>query len=438
MDVDPESTTLIFQFILIIVLTIVNAFFASAEMAIVSVNRNKIRTLSEKGVKQARILEELLAEPTQFLSTIQVGITFAGFFSSASAATSVSGVFGEYLVQFGIPYGESIALIIVTVALSYITLVFGELLPKRIALQKAEQVALFCAHPIVIMLKIMAPFVKLLTLSTNIFVRILGFNTENLDEKVSREEIKSLIEVGQSHGVINDVEKEMMHNIFDFDEIGAYEIMTPRPNIFAVDIDEPIVIYLDELITNQYSRVPVYEENIDHIIGILYLKDILIAARQVGFEHIDIRNLIHEPLFVPERKKIDELFKELQVKKTHMAILVDEYGSVSGIVTLEDLIEEVMGEIEDEYDENTVIIQRMNDTTYLVDGLISIHDLNEHIEVELPTDSAEYDTLSGFIVHLLGYIPDGLNEESVVYESYTFTVKKVTNKRISLVEIKTS
>lgn len=436
MDVDPESTNLIFQFILIIFLTAVNAFFSSAEMAIISVNRNRIKTLAEEGNKKAKTLEKLIADPTSFLSTIQVGITFAGFFSSAAAATSLSGVFGGYLAQFGIPYGETIALVIVTIILSYITLVFGELLPKRIALQNPEAVALRSAQPIALFLKGMSPFVKFLTFSTNLFVRALGFKTDDLDEKVSREEIKSLIEVGQSHGVINDVEKEMMHNIFDFDEMTAREIMTPRPNVYAIDINEPFSEYVDELIANQYSRVPVYDEEIDNIIGILYIKDILIAARKVGFEHIAVRELLQPALFVPERKKIDELFKELQAQKKHMAILVDEYGGFSGIVTLEDLIEEVMGEIEDEYDEALVPIRKINDNTYLLDGLVPVHEVVEELELDLPMDSPDFDTISGFLVHLLGYIPQENSTEVITYENLTFTIKKIIDKRIAIVELK--
>ncbi|MGL5915966.1 MAG: hemolysin family protein [Culicoidibacterales bacterium] len=435
MDVDPESTNLIIQFVLIFILTLVNAFFSSAEMAIISTNRNKIKTLAEDGQKNAIVLEKLLADPTSFLSTIQVGITFAGFFSSASAATSLSGVFGGYLSSFGIPYGESIALVGVTIALSYITLVFGELLPKRIALQNSEKVALMSAKPIAYTLSLLSPFVKFLTLSTNVFVRLLGFSSQDLDEKVSREEIKSLIEVGQSHGVINDVEKEMMHNIFDFDEMSAREIMTPRPNVYAIDINEPFSEYIDELITNQYSRVPVYDEEIDNIIGILYIKDILIAARKVGFEQIDVRALLQQALFVPERKKIDELFKELQAQKKHMAILVDEYGGFSGIVTLEDLIEEVMGEIEDEYDEDLVPIRKINETTYILDGLVPVHEVVEELELQLPTDSPDFDTISGFLVHLLGYIPQENSTEVIEYNNLIFTIKKIVDKRIATVEL---
>ncbi|MGL5531921.1 MAG: hemolysin family protein, partial [Culicoidibacterales bacterium] len=348
----------------------------------------------------------------------------------------LSGVLGGYLSTFGIPYGESIALVGVTIILSYITLVFGELLPKRIALQNSEKVALFAATPIAYTLKILSPFVKLLTISTNVFVRIFGFSTQNLDEKVSREEIKSLIEVGQSHGVINDVEKEMMHNIFDFDEMSAREIMTPRPNVYAININEPFSEQLDELIHNQYSRVPVYDDDLDNIIGVLHIKDVLIAARKVGFEQIDLRRILQPALFVPERKKIDELFKELQAQKKHLAILVDEYGGFSGIVTLEDLIEEVMGEIEDEYDEDVVPIRKINETTYILDGLVPVHEVVEALELKLPTDSPDFDTISGFLVHLLGHIPTENSQEVVEYQDLTFTIKKIRDKRIASVELK--
>ncbi|MGL4953052.1 MAG: hemolysin family protein, partial [Culicoidibacterales bacterium] len=215
----------------------------------------------------------------------------------------------------------------------------------------------------------------------------------------------------------------------------AREIMTPRPNVYAIDINEPFSEYIDELITNQYSRVPVYDEEIDNIIGILYIKDILIAARKVGFEQIDVRALLQQALFVPERKKIDELFKELQAQKKHMAILVDEYGGFSGIVTLEDLIEEVMGEIEDEYDEDLVPIRKINETTYILDGLVPVHEVVEELELQLPTDSPDFDTISGFLVHLLGYIPQENSTEVIEYNNLIFTIKKIVDKRIATVEL---
>ena len=307
---DPEPMSLVSQFILILVLTLLNAFFASAEMAIVSVNRNRIKMLADDGNKKASLLVDLLEEPNKFLSTIQVGITLAGFFSSASAATGISEVIGASLSQLGIPYAQSISLVVITIILSYFTLVFGELVPKRIALQKSEQMAMLSVRPIVFVFKFAKPFVKLLSLSTNVLLRVIGMSDTDLEEKVSREEIKSLVDAGEEYGVINQIEKEMINSIFDFDDKLAKEVMTPRTEVYMINIKLPLSI--EELLEENYSRIPVYEGDMDNIIGILYLKDFLHEAYQVGFENVGIKKLLHRPYFVPECKNIDQLFKELQ------------------------------------------------------------------------------------------------------------------------------
>lgn len=430
---DPEPTSLMSQFILILVLTALNAFFASAEMAIVSVNRNRIKLLAEDGNKKATLLVHLLEEPNKFLSTIQVGITLAGFFSSASAATGISEVVGQYLSQFGIPYAQPISLVVITLLLSYFTLVFGELVPKRIALQKSEQIAMLSVRPIVFVSKLTKPFVKLLSLSTNLLLRILGMNDSDLEEKVSREEIKSLVDVGEEHGVINQIEKEMINSIFDFDDKLAKEVMTPRTEVYMINIKQPLLI--DELLEENYSRIPVYEGDIDNIIGILYLKDFLSEAYTVGFEQVEIKNLLHDPYFVPEFKNIDQLFKELQKSKKHLAVLIDEYGGFSGIVTIEDLIEEVMGEINDEYDEDDPVIRKIDQTTYIVNGLITIKELNDKLHLKLDEETDEYDTLGGFLINQMDYIPSETEECMVEFEDVLFKVEGVKDKRIEKVKI---
>ncbi len=430
---DPEPTSLISQFILILVLTALNAFFASAEMAIVSINRNRIKMLADDGDKKATLLVNLLEEPNKFLSTIQVGITLAGFFSSASAATGISEVIGQYLSQFKIPYAQPISLVVITLLLSYFTLVFGELVPKRIALQKSEQIAMLSVRPIVFVSKLTKPFVKLLSLSTNLLLRMLGMNDSDLEEKVSREEIKSLVDVGEEHGVINQIEKEMINSIFDFDDKLAKEVMTPRTEVYMINIEQSLSI--DELLEENYSRIPVYEGDIDNIIGILYLKDFLNESYRVGFEKVDIRKLLHDPYFVPECKNIDQLFKELQKSKNHLAVLIDEYGGFSGIVTIEDLIEEVMGDINDEYDEDDPVIRKVDNTTYIVNGLITIKELNDKLHLKLDEETDDYDTLGGFLINQIDYIPNETEECMVEHENVLFKVEGVKDKRIEKVKI---
>lgn len=430
---DPEPMSLVSQFILILVLTLLNAFFASAEMAIVSVNRNRIKMLADDGNKKASLLVDLLEEPNKFLSTIQVGITLAGFFSSASAATGISEVIGASLSQIGIPYAQSISLVVITIILSYFTLVFGELVPKRIALQKSEQIAMLSVRPIVFVFKFAKPFVKLLSLSTNVLLRVIGMSDTDLEEKVSREEIKSLVDAGEEYGVINQIEKEMINSIFDFDDKLAKEVMTPRTEVYMINIKLPLSI--EELLEENYSRIPVYEGDIDNIIGILYLKDFLHEAYQVGFENVDIKKLLHRPYFVPECKNIDQLFKELQKSKKHLAVLIDEYGGFSGIVTIEDLIEEVMGDINDEYDDDDPVIRKIDNDTYMVNGLISIKELNDKLHLNLDEETEDYDTLGGFLINQIDYIPSETEECMVEYENLLFKVQCVKDKRIETVKI---
>ncbi len=433
MESEPEPANLTAQFILIFILTLLNAFLAASEMAIVSLNKNKLRVLAEEGNKKAKLLIDLLAEPTKFLSTIQVGITFAGFFSSASAATGISKDFGQYLAKLSIPYSSQIALIVVTIILSFLTLVFGELFPKRIALQKPESIAMFSIRPILFISKITVPFVRLLSASTNILVRIVGLDKENLDEMVSKEEIKSLVEVGQENGVFNETEKEMINSIFEFDNKLATEVMTPRPKVYLVDVKRPLNEYLDELIDEGYSRIPVFEDDIDNIIGILYIKDLFAEARKHGFDNVNIRSILQPAYFVPETKNIDELFKELQNSRVHLAVLIDEYGGFSGIVSIEDLIEEVMGNIEDEYDKEDSSIKKIDNDTFMIDGMITLNDFNDYFNVKIESD--DYDTLNGFLIDLLGHIPMSAEEKNIEYENFIFKIEEIQEKRIEKIKV---
>lgn len=435
MESDPEPAGLMPQLGLIALLTLLNAFFASAEMAIVSLNKTRIKLLAEQSNKKAQLLEKLLKEPTKFLSTIQVGITLAGFFSSASAATGISYRIGNYLDKLNVPYGQEISFFLVTIILSYIMLVFGELFPKRVALQRSEEIAMLSIRPILFVSKLAIPFVKLLSISTNLLIRITGMNSSNLEEKVSIEEIRSLVEIGQENGVINSTEKEMINSIFEFDDKLAEEVMTPRTEVYLINIDKPLSEYIDELLQKRYSRIPVFEGDSDNIIGILYMKDFIIEAHKVGFENVDIRSIIHPAYFVPERKNIDELFKELQNYRKHMAILIDEYGGFSGIVTIEDLIEEVMGNINDEYDEDEPCVKKIDNKTFMVKGSISIDELNENLHLNLNEDSEDYDTLGGLLIKIIGRIPEDGEQPVLKYENITFDIEKVKEKRIERVKL---
>ena len=430
MKLEPEPERLILQLVLIALLTIVNAFFSSAEMALVSVNKNKIKKLSQENNSKAKLLEELIDEPSKFLATIQVGITLAGFLSSAAAAT---GIASQISMGMNIPYSKEISMVIVTVILSYFSLVFGELIPKRIALQNAEKIALFSVKPIYIVSIITRPFIKILSISTGLILKILGYKDEKIDEKVSEEELMTLICQSQEDGYIEKEEKDMIESIFEFNDILSKEIMTSRKDTFFINIDDDINKNIDKLLSQPYTRIPIYEGSIDNIIGVLHIKDLLIEAKKVGFENIDIKKIMNKPFFVPKTKKANELFRVLQANRIHMALLIDEYGGFSGIVTMEDLIEEIMGDIEDEYDleENEII--KLDDNTFIVDCSIPLDEFNEKFNLNLK--EGEYETLNGYIINRLGEIPQKNKNIEIKEDMVSIKVIKTNNKKIENVKI---
>jgi putative hemolysin len=429
-EADPDANSIVSRIILLIILTLVNSFFACAEMAMVSVNKNRIKKLSEDGKKSAKLVLKFLDEPTKFLSTIQVAITLAGFFSSASAATGLSDPLGKWLK---IPYSEQIAFISVTLIMSFFTLVFGELVPKKLALQKPEAISMFCVRPVKAISKVAYPFIKLLTFSTNILTKPFGIKEGDTEEILSREELKSLVNEVQAHGILNRKEKEMINSIMEFDDKTAKEIMTPRINVFAIDIVEPMDEYKEELMNANYSRIPVYEENIDNIIGILFIKDFLRETVSCGFENVNIRHIIRKPYMVPESKVINDLFRELQQSKKQIAVLIDEYGGFSGIVTMEDLVEEVMGDIEDEYDPISYKMKKIDASTYMLDGLLTIDELNNKLDLNLSSEN--YDTISGFLIDHLGSIPLEQDDRTIEIDNLVFKLETIKHKRIDKVKL---
>ena len=349
-DPDP-SISVGLQLLFLAFLILINAYFASAEMAIVSVNRNKVKVLAQEGDFKAKLILDFLENPNRFLSTIQVAITLAGFLASASAATGMADDIAVFLMKLHIPYPTQAAVVLVTVMLSYFTLVFGELYPKRMALQHSLKIARFTVGSIIFISKITAPFVWLLSASVTMLLKITRQQTVNEQDGFSEDEVKSMVEVGQETGFLKEEGAKMINSIFAFDDKLAYEVMTPRTDVFTIDIEDPQEEYINELMELRYSRIPVFEDDSDNIIGILNIKDYLIAAWSNGFENINIRDILRKPYFVPESKNIDDLFRDLQNSKQHIAILIDEYGGFSGIVTMEDLVEEIMGDIADEFDD---------------------------------------------------------------------------------------
>ncbi|MDO5725182.1 MAG: hemolysin family protein [Tissierellia bacterium] len=423
------------QILLIVVLTMINAFFSASEMAYVSINKNKLKQLEEEGDERARLINYILSDQTKFLSTIQVGITLAGFLSSGSAAINLSSRWASFMTDLGIPYAKTVAFVTITMLISYISLVFGELVPKRIALRNAEKVAMSSAKTVNFVSKIFTPIVKLLSFSTSLVLKLTGNYSEDLEEKISEEEIKSVIRVGRQHGLIDSSGQQMIISIFDFDDKLAYEIMTPRTQIFMIDIEEFSFDTIKTWLSKGFSRVPVYRDNQDNIIGTVYLKDLFSELSKNNYQEVNLENIIKPAFFVPESKKIDSLLNELQNNKSYMALLFDEYGVFSGIVTMEDIVEEIVGEIADEYDDEDDHIRRIDAHDYILDGSLNLSDINEAIGVEL--NSENHETISGMMIELLGYIPEDTEKDRCVvdYKNYTLRALGIKDKRIDKVRI---
>lgn len=434
MSSDP-SMPVMAQIIFLMCLILLNAFFATAQAAIISVNKNKVKLLAQEGNKKAIMLRELLETPNEFLSSIQVVIIFIGLLTSASAAIGMSDELGVFLSDLTVPYNVYVAVLIITIILSYVTIVFAELYPKRIALLHAESIALFTVEPIIILLRLTKPFVYVLSYSVNIILKLTRQKTNIEDEEFSEDEVMSMLEVGQETGVLKEEGKKMINSIFAFDDKLAYEVMTPRTDVFYIDINDSTEEYIEELMELRYSRIPVYEDDNDNIIGILHIKDYLIKAREDGFENVDIRSILRKPYFVPETKNIDSLFFDLQSSKQHIAILIDEYGGFSGIVTMEDIIEEVMGDIDDEYDEEELPIEKIDDNTFIVDGFIDLDDLDEELNLNLQSENSE--TLGGLLIDILGEIPDEDEPEEriIEFENCVFKIESVKERRIEKVKL---
>lgn len=417
------------QIILLVILIFLNAFFAASEIAFISLNDAKIDMQAKEGNKKARKIKAMLENPSKFLATIQIGITLAGFLSSAFAseafASELAPVLHNLVPAISLGIWNSISIVIITIILSYFTLVFGELVPKRLAMKHSEKIAFATIGIIRGISLLTAPFVKFLTFSTNIISKMFGVG-ETEEETVTEEEIRMMVDVGKEKGTIDKEESEMINNVFEFNDKSVSEIMIPRTEIFALDMNLSISKVIEELTEDfRYSRVPVYDETIDEIKGIVYIKDILLSTKN---RNVKIKNLLKEAYFVPDTKPVNELFNELRKNRKQIAIVVDEYGGTAGIVTMEDILEEIVGEIYDEYDVVQKPYEKIDDTTYMLSGSMTIYEVEKVLDTEIP--EGDYDTISGFLIEELGKIPN--EREKIVIETpdVTYKIEKVKDKRI--------
>ena len=424
------------RIILLIVLILVNAYFAAAEIAFISLNDAKIDLMSKDGNKKAKKIKKMLENPSSFLATIQIGITLAGFLSSAFAAetfaSELSPVLYDLVPALSIETWHNIAIVLITIILSYFTLVFGELVPKRLAMKYYEKIAFGTIGVIRLIAIVTAPFVKFLTFSTNIVSKIFGVSA-NEEESVTEEEIRMMVDVGEEKGTIDKEASEMINNVFEFNDKVVSEIMIPRNDVYAIDMNLSVSKVIDMISEDpefRYSRIPVYDENIDEIKGIVYIKDILLSDKN---KSIKIKNFVKEAYYVPETMSVNKLFEGLRKNRKQIAVVVDEYGGTAGIVTMEDVLEEIVGEIYDEYDLVEKSYEQIDENTYMLNGGMSISDVEKVLNIDIP--DGDYDTISGYLIEELGRIPDEKEKPVIETEKAVYKVEKVEDRRIIKIKV---
>lgn len=405
---DPGSQSLLLQFVILLILTLFNAFFSASEMALVSLNRSKVEQKAEEGDKRYRRLLDVLENPNNFLSTIQVGITFISLLQGASLSASLGHVISGWLGNSAT--ARTAGSIIALIFLTYVSIVLGELYPKRIAMNLKDRLAIVSAPIIIFLGKIVSPFVWLLSASTNLLSRITPMTFDDADEKMTRDEIEYMLT--NSEETLDAEEIEMLQGIFSLDEMMAREVMVPRTDAFMIDINNDAQSNIEGILSQNFSRVPVYDDDKDRVVGVLHTKCLLEAGFKTGFDTIDLRKILQEPLFVPETIFVDDLLKALRNTQNQMAILLDEYGGVAGLVTLEDLLEEIVGEIDDETDTAEQFVREIDENIYIVLGTMTLNEFNDYFETELESD--DVDTIAGYYLTGVGSIPN--QEEKVAYE----------------------
>jgi len=424
-----------FDFIFIPILIIWSGLYAAAEIAIISVRKSRLQELVEQDNKKAKIVQDLLKNHDDFFAIVQIGMTVLPSLASALAGiiavTHIKPFVDAVDLSWLSPYSESISVIIVVAVISYLTLIIGELVPKSLGLRYSEELALAFARFILFQLKMLHPLIKFLSASTNLITKPLDKNKNGSSRDLSEDEFKLLLEEGTKTGVIDKTEHDLIKSIFEFTDTTAKEVMIPRTQVIALNIEDNKEDILKIVLEEGYSRLPVYKETIDNIIGIIYAKDLISLLENKNL--IILEDIIRPAYFVPDTKKISQIMKDFQLKKNQIAIVLDEFGGFEGIVTMEDILEEIVGEIHDEYDEETNPIEISPTGALVVDGMLNVADFNEKfMSFELPEDE-DYDTVGGFVIKCAGRIPE-INEK-IFYEKMTFTILKKDERRVSLIKV---
>jgi len=425
----------------LIILIFINGFFAASELAFVNLNDNKVKRAADQGDKKAKKMYHLISQPSRFLSTIQIGITLAGFLSSAFAADFFADPMAQALYNIGVPLNlnvlNTISVVFITILLSYFTLVFGELVPKQLALQNGEAIANIAIGPVSFLAKVTSPIVKFLTLSINLIFKLFRTDPNAQNEEATEEDIRLLVDLGRERGTINPAEELMIHNIFDFNDTSAMNILTHRTEMVVLSVDAKFPEVLEKINEHRFTRFPVYEGDIDNIVGIFHAKDMFQYIHGGQPNDFDLRKIIRKPLFVQETQTIDVLFSKMRQGQTHIAIVLDEYGGTQGLITIEDVIEEIVGDISSESLEVGSLkqeITKVSDHEYLILSSYRLRELEDLTGVALPTD--EFDTVNGFLINEIGHIPSAGEHPIISYGKLTFEVKSVHDNRINSVLLK--
>ena len=430
---DPHS--ILTEIILILALVLINGFFAMAEIALVSVRRTRMRQLAEEGDARAKTVQDLLENPTRFMATVQIGVTLLGLMASAVAAVSIAEPIAGLIRQLGIPFltrnATGFSVFIVTMAVAFVTLVLGEISPKSIGMIHAERIALAVGGTIRFLSWVFLPAVKIISFFSDILVRPFGGHVKFSAPILTEEELKMLVEAGEDQGVLEEEEKDMIHSIFEFTDTVARQVMVPRIDIKCIESTDTVDDLLELIMKYGHSRIPVYEENVDKIVGIVHAKDLLPAFKEHRLS-LDIKQVMRPAFFIPESKKVGELLADFKRSKIQMAIVRDEYGGTAGLVTIEDLLEEIVGEIQDEYDVEEKLFDCIDDNTCLVGARMSIDDLNEQMELDLPEEE-DYETIGGFVFGLFGRQPE--EGESIDYHGVEFVVEKTDGGRVHKIRV---
>ena len=428
--------SIVFEVGIVLILILLNGFFSGAEMALISLRKTRIKQLAKEGNRRAILAEKILQKPEDFLATVQIGITLISTIASAFAGATIADAISPLLKNVSVPFiathAEGISFIIIVVGITYLSLVLGELIPKSLGIKFSEKFSLFVVYPLHILSKIIYPLTKLLTVSSNVVLKIFGDKTSFSEANLTEEELRTILYESHKAGTLRKYEHEIMDNVFDFSDIAVGQVMTPRSKIFAIDLNDPFEKKLKNIIGSGYTRIPFYKDKIDNLHGILNVKSLLVWLEKN--HHPDtLEHLLQKPFFVPNTQRISDLLKKMQKEKVHLAMVTDEYGEVDGVVTIEDILEEIVGDIRDEGDEEKSLITQQKDGSFEVDGSVSIVDFNRHFNTALPEDDP-YTSINGLLLDRFEKIPEVGTTTTI--GSLEFIVKEKTERVIKSIIVR--